>query len=309
MSQPRLPPELEREIFETAAILHPGTIPALVATARRVQEWTEPMLFRVLRFKLGTPQTEAFLHALRTKPPDFAARSVRHIFFEALDRSVPLAVGLEILQKCPGIVDFGTTKAFTGRAVLDALRGLPNLRVLTLGLSSLDSETDESLASALERVTHLTVLDRDYPSIVKLLPRLPRLTHFAMKHSTDHGGSPLPLPDPNIFADILSSCPHLHVLLITSAKSPFPVIYPHGPPTSDPRLVFAFRDVGYVGFWSGWLAIAYGQDEDIWVLAEGIVKARVSGDKPWQPIASEWLGRPEASPQPGFYRPNLHELH
>nr|GAT48989.1 predicted protein [Mycena chlorophos] len=309
MRDPRLPPELEQQIFETAALLHPGTIPALLVTARRVQEWTEPMLYRVLRFKLGTPQTEAFLHALRTKPPHFPARSVRYIVFEAHMPMLPPEVGLEVLQKCPGIVHFGTTKSFTGRVVLDALRGLPNLRVLTLGLSSLDSDNSELLVSALERVTHLTMLDSYRANIIELLLRLPRLTHFAMKHSMDHSGSPVPLPDPNLFANILSSCRHLQVLLITSAKSPFLVIYPHGAPTTDPRLVFAFRDVGYVGFWSGWLAIAYGQDEDIWVLAEAIVKARMSGDKPWQPMASEWVDRPKASPQPGFFRPNLHQIH
>ncbi|KAJ7131406.1 hypothetical protein C8R44DRAFT_774790 [Mycena epipterygia] len=38
---PSFPPELEREIFESAAQLYPNTIPNLLLVARRVNEWIE----------------------------------------------------------------------------------------------------------------------------------------------------------------------------------------------------------------------------------------------------------------------------
>ncbi|KAJ7794387.1 hypothetical protein B0H14DRAFT_2923276 [Mycena olivaceomarginata] len=39
---PAFPPELERELFETAAVVHPATIPALLRVAKRVLLWIEP---------------------------------------------------------------------------------------------------------------------------------------------------------------------------------------------------------------------------------------------------------------------------
>nr|GAT48987.1 predicted protein [Mycena chlorophos] len=310
MSQPRLPPELEREIFETAAILHPRTVPALIATAHRVQEWTEPMLYRVVRFKLGSPQTEALLQAIRTKPPHFIERSVRHIFFEAdgpMSYMVPPEVGLQVLQKCTGIVDFGTTRCFTGKAVLDALGALPNLRALTVNLSSLFQlewrGNSGTLPLALKHITHLTILDLYLLHIVEFLSGLPNITHFSMKLSVDHGGSPFLKSD--TISNILLSCRHLQVLLLTTTKSPFPTIYPDGPPSSDPRLVFAHRENEYRGFWSGWLACANGKrDEDPWALADAVVSARRSSNTPWEPMTSEWVPPPVPEPAQAFSSPS-----
>ncbi|KAJ6598137.1 hypothetical protein DFH09DRAFT_1356482 [Mycena vulgaris] len=49
---PYLPPELEREIFENAALLHPGTIPGLLLVAQRVFEC--PWLAAELRLILAS---------------------------------------------------------------------------------------------------------------------------------------------------------------------------------------------------------------------------------------------------------------
>jgi hypothetical protein len=38
-SSPLLPPELEREVFETVAELYPQTIPDLLLVSHRVHEW------------------------------------------------------------------------------------------------------------------------------------------------------------------------------------------------------------------------------------------------------------------------------
>ncbi|KAJ7785183.1 hypothetical protein DFH07DRAFT_763788 [Mycena maculata] len=45
---PRLPPELEREIFELAIFLHLDTMPALLLVARRVYTWLKPLLYQVV---------------------------------------------------------------------------------------------------------------------------------------------------------------------------------------------------------------------------------------------------------------------
>ncbi|KAJ7150618.1 hypothetical protein C8R46DRAFT_1229550 [Mycena filopes] len=46
--EPRLPLDLERLIFETAALAHPASIPALMRIAWRVKSWTEPHLYRLV---------------------------------------------------------------------------------------------------------------------------------------------------------------------------------------------------------------------------------------------------------------------
>ncbi|KAJ7059732.1 hypothetical protein C8F01DRAFT_1145482, partial [Mycena amicta] len=72
MDGPRLPRELEREIFELAAEIHPSTVAVLLRVAHRVQEWTEPFLYRTIRVR--TSQSfEAFQRILRTKSPRFLA--------------------------------------------------------------------------------------------------------------------------------------------------------------------------------------------------------------------------------------------
>ncbi|KAJ6543046.1 hypothetical protein B0H19DRAFT_1172653 [Mycena capillaripes] len=47
-SEPRLPPELEVLIFETAALSHPAAIPKLMLIAHRVKHWVEPLLYTVV---------------------------------------------------------------------------------------------------------------------------------------------------------------------------------------------------------------------------------------------------------------------
>ncbi|KAJ6550049.1 hypothetical protein B0H19DRAFT_1160293 [Mycena capillaripes] len=48
-----LPPELERLIFEIAALESPKSMPALILVARRVQIWIEPLLYGVLALTPG----------------------------------------------------------------------------------------------------------------------------------------------------------------------------------------------------------------------------------------------------------------
>jgi hypothetical protein len=41
---PVFPFELEREIFETTALMHPGSIPSLLRVARRILAWSASFL-------------------------------------------------------------------------------------------------------------------------------------------------------------------------------------------------------------------------------------------------------------------------
>ncbi|KAJ6571193.1 hypothetical protein B0H19DRAFT_1372372 [Mycena capillaripes] len=46
--EPRLLPELEREIFEIAAVSRPMSISTLMLIAGRISDWVEPPLYRVV---------------------------------------------------------------------------------------------------------------------------------------------------------------------------------------------------------------------------------------------------------------------
>lgn len=53
-----LPTELEREIFETAARMRPGSALDLVLVARKVRTWIQPLIYEMVT--LGTDDTSLF---------------------------------------------------------------------------------------------------------------------------------------------------------------------------------------------------------------------------------------------------------
>ncbi|KAJ7056693.1 hypothetical protein C8F01DRAFT_358647 [Mycena amicta] len=95
---PVLPLELERHIFELAALSCPACIPRLVLVAWRVKEWVEPLLYRTLvlyphgrekqsleaipHFGPGT-----FAQILESKPMEFLCANVQNIFVRSLNQS------------------------------------------------------------------------------------------------------------------------------------------------------------------------------------------------------------------------------
>ncbi|KAK7058126.1 hypothetical protein R3P38DRAFT_2844465 [Favolaschia claudopus] len=76
---PSLPLELEREIFETAAVANTRIIPTFLRVCRRVHAWIEPLLYRTL---ILTGDDSPYLIALRAKPIEFQRKSVRHVYIQ-----------------------------------------------------------------------------------------------------------------------------------------------------------------------------------------------------------------------------------
>ncbi|KAJ7059736.1 hypothetical protein C8F01DRAFT_1370601 [Mycena amicta] len=275
MDGPRLPRELEREIFELAAQSPPSTVAVLLRVAHRVQEWTEPFLYRTIRVR--TSQSfEAFQHVLRTKPPNFLAASVRHVLFEAREGCTD-EICLEIISKCPGITHIGTTVNFTGPKALDAFQTLPNLTHLTASLCDLFSPEGNSIVGKVNpahpvfaRVTHLIPLDEIHHrdgagrEICVALSRMPSLTHLRL----DQDGLA-----PADVEHLLCDCLRLEVLLlVTDTKYS---ITSEGYPTAESRLVWGLSGdrYSYESFWNEWERTVNGL-VDPWALAEALVKER-----------------------------------
>ncbi|KAJ7473692.1 hypothetical protein B0H11DRAFT_1340732 [Mycena galericulata] len=92
-TDPLLPPEIEKRIFEVAALSSPKSVPALLLVARRVKIWIEPVLFHVLSLygpgRTGkTPNCQLFQYPIlsqlfESRPPSFFHDHVRHVQFTA----------------------------------------------------------------------------------------------------------------------------------------------------------------------------------------------------------------------------------
>nr|GAT57085.1 predicted protein [Mycena chlorophos] len=275
---PRLPPELEQEIFELASTAHPETVPTLIRVARRVQEWTEPFLYRTLRVRDST-RLSAFIAALHTKPASFLARGLRHVLFE----SVPECTNelcLEIIAKCPHITSVGTTNTFCGPAAFDGLASLRHLRRMAVSLCEImpwDDTADDfewerlcvdpaRASPALARITHLSLhdnMDQTHHLVLDALPCMPCLTHLRLKLRG--------LPADTARSMLSSRRPRLEVLLLTMGYRSDASIKTF--PVDDIRLVCGLAHDSYDEFWDEWTKSSLGED-DMWTVAEELVDRR-----------------------------------
>ncbi|KAJ7795396.1 hypothetical protein B0H13DRAFT_2170704 [Mycena leptocephala] len=145
------PPELEREIFETTALMYRGEMPTLLRVARRVLIWV---------IYLTHETEEALVNAMNSKPADFFANAVRHLCLPRLEVKTR-----RILEVCPGVVDL-------------ALNHLDPYIFMTYSVATVDLH--HPLFAA---ITHLDLLDFPDENHLQTLVQisiLPALTHLAL---------------------------------------------------------------------------------------------------------------------------------
>ncbi|KAJ7705504.1 hypothetical protein B0H17DRAFT_669853 [Mycena rosella] len=263
-----LPPELEQEIFETAALMHPSTIPVLLRVARRVLIWIEPFLYRVIRLDL-LPLADAVRHAIRTKPASFFQDSVRHLF---LNSSEGWSAGeiSELLRHCTRLVSFYTTGEFTTPAMLPLLgRMLPvrkwggPLELLFGSAAAVDLNHP-----FFRNVTHLDLFDLVKDSDTRLsagLGALPALTHLCLNNNVGV----------SFLRRVLEQCAHLQLLIHMwnhFYSEPARGIAAN-PPVVDVRFVVGV----FHSYWDDWEAGARG-GVDFWVAADTFVARKRRGE-------------------------------
>ncbi|KAJ7064590.1 hypothetical protein C8F01DRAFT_1366891 [Mycena amicta] len=185
--EPRLPRELEREIFYTAALLHPLTIPKLLRVARRVLIWVEPLLYRTLRIG-NRPSHVSQLKAASTKPLEFLARAVQCVGLYAT-RDYHAARG--ILSLCTGVTRLALSRDPSVQNLLPVLSAFPIQRFagflsdLMHAIVTEEPSPEEIAAHPLFCcLTHIDLFDSLDPfdglSIIEILPSLPSLTHLTI---------------------------------------------------------------------------------------------------------------------------------
>ncbi|KAJ6518250.1 hypothetical protein C8R47DRAFT_1062782 [Mycena vitilis] len=104
-TQPILPPDLERLIFEDVALSRPVSIPGMMRVAWRVKHWVEPLLYRTLVFGPdecimdGLPRCNEEILTLiaRGKPQSFL-HAVRNVMAVLIDRKTVTTIMSECSQ-------------------------------------------------------------------------------------------------------------------------------------------------------------------------------------------------------------------
>ncbi|KAF7348725.1 hypothetical protein MVEN_01391500 [Mycena venus] len=276
----RFPPELEREIFETTACLHPNTIPKLLRVARRVLSWIEPLLYKFIAIRGLEQKTErdiALLRILETKPSDFLAQAVRFMSLDAVDWSFSFGAGSnparnpwsdveleKVLRACKGVVNLLLVGDLADRAFLPMLSDMRPQRLAMMADMS-NPRLDFTLPF-FQNITHLWLGLFDELRVTLYggslqeiwapshnFARLPALTHLALSSCTSRA----------LVADLLATCSYLRALIVDTQEAMLGSGELH-----DPRLVFILESRNFISDWD------VGVHGDIWERADVIIRER-----------------------------------
>ncbi|KAJ6482572.1 hypothetical protein C8R45DRAFT_305142 [Mycena sanguinolenta] len=186
---PFFPPELEREIFETAAELYPETIRSLLYVSRRVHDWIEWIQYRTVTpyGRMSTCPADVLLDAIQSnlKPESFFRDRVRSLHvhgfsFEALENAPKL------LCLCAGVQNlFMAIDADQIQPDL-FLPALTALKLRRLGAFLGPVFTGPTPSPMFASVTHLTIFDSFLADdqLLRWLLQFPVLTHMAVHHDS-----------------------------------------------------------------------------------------------------------------------------
>ncbi|KAJ7100933.1 hypothetical protein B0H15DRAFT_464941 [Mycena belliarum] len=271
LSQAAFPRELERQIFEIAALSRPTSIPTLVLVAWRVKEWVEPLLYRTLIVDDGdTVWFPSTTYTHRIYEFRNFCLAVQSDSWPMIINERPLAAHLSVirnLQICETLEDYWPIVLCDGLQNLWTVSLPPASMLEHLLLRRLHGFLDELFMCLsptrrfFSQMTHLEMFcTEEHPSTwLARLPLLPQLSHFSFNYEDL-------LP---ICSDLLQACTLLSVLVYFqwSCYPPYT-----GPAISDIRFVL----VGAIHSRSAWLrGIRTGMD--YWQRAEMLIAQRRSG--------------------------------
>ncbi|KAJ7830295.1 hypothetical protein B0H14DRAFT_1197785 [Mycena olivaceomarginata] len=267
-SEPAFPPELERELFETTALMHPRTIPVLLRVARRVLTWIEPLLYRIVRVNMANQSmVRVLVDAMKTKPPDFFRKAVRHLSIETLDAGGCSAEDAKaFLHLCTRLTDLTIEYGLANPSLIPILKQM-RLQRLGLELEELFGhvESIDLTHPLFSSVTHLDIFSvRETAQAPHGLSLLPALTHLCLS-------SELPREEA---LRVLEECARLQQLLVLW---PFfdadRYLLAQTPHAYDIRFVIG----QYNDYWGEWEAGARGRG-DFWTRGDDFVARKRKGE-------------------------------
>ncbi|KAJ7445079.1 hypothetical protein FB451DRAFT_1376267 [Mycena latifolia] len=285
--EPRLPTDLEREIFETCALSRPVIVPTLMLVAWRVKNWVEPLLYRIICMahtppldNLGLPHftSDVLFRLVNERPMSLVGNSMRHLYLwtppedgeHGIPRTRHRANINAILPACKGVTSLFIVP---GEAQFCSALGDMYSRTLlrlAVDISDLFTRYHEGFAYHLfHNITHLEVFDDEQllsASMWQELTLVPRLTHLSFWSKVFLDGRA---------GAILTACPRLQYLAFLSSS---PVVNTPVAPACD-RLASDSRFVVVVllDFERDWMRGAL-TGHDYWARAEAFVAAKRAGE-------------------------------
>ncbi|KAJ7132686.1 hypothetical protein C8R46DRAFT_655551 [Mycena filopes] len=261
--QPLFPLDLEREIFETLAILHPGAILTLLHVARRVLVWIEPLLYRVVCVeKDAGNRYRKPVASLLNKPAEFCTLAVRHLAILGPPSGHLSEELLQLLKRCSGVTDLVLACSLQQNPSLPALLAEMPLRRFTVCVAELGCHLTHPLFASLTHLVSVDWVEETFRALAEQIPALLSLTHLAMFFNVSQ----------NIILPILPNCPRLQVFLVLYAHD---LMYNAAKrlPRQDPRFV-----IGVHGdYWTQWEAGAKGLG-DHWSRADDFLAQKRRGE-------------------------------
>ncbi|KAJ6473392.1 hypothetical protein C8R47DRAFT_719190 [Mycena vitilis] len=263
---PSLPPELERCIFQCAALSRPVDIPTLMRVAWRVKNWVEPLLYRTMVVGIkaidGIPQ---YTPTKFSRSTDFG-QAVRNILIttskcETMSMLMHLFPSMENLYlKFHGALP---NVAHGGFNCLKQLYASPRVFLAVVHPTG---------SAHFANLTHLELFlgmapDRDESPTENLarwtvLSKLPKLTHLA---------AALPSMDPaGIGSMVLLDCKSLRALIVFDIQpGPSPMM---DSLASDPRFMMMMVQNHTADWQQGVLT-----GDDYWARADAFIAKRKAG--------------------------------
>ncbi|KAJ6476348.1 hypothetical protein C8R45DRAFT_377533 [Mycena sanguinolenta] len=269
MDSPVFPAELEREIFETAALLDSRAIPSLLRVARRVLEWIEPLLYRVVMIGHSSRKDEAYHRALELKPA-VLAKGVQHLFVVTGFSKWPEEDTRLLLRLCaPQLLSLWSSSAFYSPEILPILLHAIRLQRWAGDLEDLfgDHSDVDLRISAFRTITHMDIFDdltdENEAAICAGLAALPCLTHLCLNDTRRL----------DLIPRILTQCPHLQVLGLMDPDEEIVTEIADDPPTTDVRFVVSVIEDA----WQDWEIGAQG-GTDFWAADDDFVARKRRGE-------------------------------
>ncbi|KAJ7635718.1 hypothetical protein DFH06DRAFT_1139264 [Mycena polygramma] len=247
------PTELEREIFETTALMHPDSMPTLLRVAYRVLLWVP-----------------ALLTAMESKPPAFFC-GVRHIMLKTWYGIFTQEDAQRLLKLCTKLTSFACDDWDGERGlILPLVAELHPQRLLVPPDHFHGSAGLDLTHSPFNSVTHLELLWKNgyhvsESDVLDRLATLPALTHLAVYRG---------IPRERLLV-LLDQCPRLMLLMVIwhkrawGAELQIPHVY-------DGRFVI-LPVRSYASRWTEWLASANGLF-DSWSRADEFVARKRRGE-------------------------------
>nr|GAT51852.1 predicted protein [Mycena chlorophos] len=189
-AEPRLPRELEREIFllALAPFKDYQEITSFMLVARRVRAWFKPLLFAVVNLN-HSPHGHGFLRAVEADPTLAVCADVKHLFIQDLCGRSEEEIA-DVVHTCTNLVGLAIDNVLDN-SFLSSVAS-PHLRYLTACVEHLLASGLPS--TNLSTITHLTITDLIHPpsyretlSDILAASALPALTHLSLRFTTGLG--------------------------------------------------------------------------------------------------------------------------